>query len=230
MLCKNCGKEIKEGMDYCMECGAPIEEPAVITLTKEQLKAPKKKAEPDAVTGPFFDLSGFVNNLKSSVSMLLAFIGAILLYLSSFSTWLWEQLFDQKKSANIFDLGNKSGEMYIGKASFLILGIIILITGLLMLIMSADPYIRPLKSFGNSEVKRTILKCVPIIISIIIFILIWKNNLYEQAYNNIKNQIDFAKSIGSSSNYTGGRGVGPILYICGVALYTLSVLFEKKDN
>lgn len=229
MQCNNCGKEIKEGMDYCMECGAPIEEPAVITLTKEDLKATKNKAEPVA-TGPFFDLSGFVNSLKSSVSMLLAFIGAILLYLSTFSTWLWDQLFEQKKSANIFDMGNKSGEMYIGKSSFLLLGIIILITGLLMLIISADSYIRPLKSIGNSEAKRTILKCIPIIISIIIFILIWKNNLYEQAYNNIKIQIDFAKSIGSSSNYTGGRGVGPILYICGVALYALSVLFEKKDN
>lgn len=228
MQCNNCGKEIKEGMDYCMECGAPIEEPAVITLTKENLKATKNKEEPAAVTGPFFDLSGFVHSLKTSISMLLAFIGAILLYLSSFSTWLWDELFEQKKSANIFDMGNKSGEMYIGKSIFLVWGIIILITGLLMLIMSADSYIRPLKSIGNSEVKRTILKCIPIIISIIIFMLIWKNNLYEQAYNNIKNQIDFAKSIGSNSNYTGGRGVGPILYICGVALYSLSVLFEKK--
>ena len=229
MQCNNCGKEIKEGMDYCMECGAPIEEPAVITLTKEDLKVTKKKAEPAAVTGPFFDLSGFINSLKSSVSMLLAFIGAILLYLSSFSTWLWYQLFEQKKSANIFDMGNKSSEMYIGKATFLILGIFILITGLLMLIMSADSYIRPLKSIGNSQTKRTILKCIPIIISIVIFILIWKNNLYEQAYNNIKNQIDFAREIGSS-NYTGGRGAGPVLYICGVALYAISVLFEKKDN
>lgn len=230
MQCNNCGKEIKEGMDYCMECGAPIEEPAVITLTKEDLKATKNKAEPAAATGPFFDLSGFVNGLKSSISILLAFIGAIFLYLSTFSTWLWEQLFEQKKAANIFDMGNKSGEMYIGKSSFSLFGIIILITGLLMLIMSADSYIRPLKSIGNSEAKRTILKCIPIIISIIIFILIWKNNLYEQAYNNIKNQIDFAKNIGSGSNYTGGRGIGPILYIGGVALYALSVLFEKKDN
>lgn len=229
MQCNNCGKEIKEGMDYCMECGAPLEEPAVITLTKEDLKATKNKAEPAAVTGPFFDLSGFVNGLKSSISMLLAFLGSILLYLSSFSTWLWYQLFEQKKSANIFDMGNKSSEMYIGKSSFFIFGTIIIITGLVMFIMSADVYIRPLKSIGNSEVRRIILKCIPIIICIIVFILIYKNNLYEQAYNNIKNQIDFAKNIGSS-NYTGGRGAGPILYIGGVVLYTLSILFEKKDN
>lgn len=229
MQCNNCGKEIKEGMDYCMECGAPIEEPAVITLTKEDLKATKNKAEPVAVTGPFFDLSGFINGLKSSMSMLLAFVGAILLYLSSFSTWLWDKLFEQKKSANIFDLGNKSSEMYIGKSSFLILGIIILITGLLMLIISAGSYIRPLRSIGSSEGKRIILKCIPLIISIVVFILIWKNNLYEQAYNNINNHIDYAKNLGSS-NYTGGRGAGPVLYICGVALYAISVLFEKKDN
>ncbi len=230
MECKNCGKEIKEGMDYCMECGAPIEEPAVITLTKDDLKAAKKKPETPVVTGPFFDFSAYIGNLKSSVSLFLAFLGAILLYLSSFSTWIWYQLFDEKKSANIFDMGIKSNEMYIGKSSFLIFGIIVLVTGLLMLVVSASSCIRPLKAFCSSDIKRIFLKALPIIIAVIIFILIWKNDSYVQSYNNIKSQIDLAQKIGAHANYNGGRGAGPVLYIAGVALYTLSTLFDRKEN
>lgn len=229
MQCSNCGKEIKDGMDYCMECGAPIEEPAV--LDKETIKASQKKAS-QAVEeqGAFFDLSGYVSRLKSSITILLALIGALLLYFSSFSSWLWSRLFDDKTSANLFDLGIKSQEMYLGSSKFLILGILTFAAGLLMLIMSASAFIRPIKKIHNNQLLTLILKLSPIIISIVVFILILKDNTYSTVYNNIKSQIELAKSLGASSNFDGGRGLGPIFYIAGTCLYAISVLIDMTEN
>ncbi|MDE6025642.1 MAG: zinc ribbon domain-containing protein [Lachnospiraceae bacterium] len=231
MQCNNCGKEIKDGMDYCMECGAPIEEPAV--LNKEAIKAAQKKiSQTDTEQGTFFDLSGYIDKLKSSITILLALIGALLLYFSSFSSWIWSRLFDDKVSANLFDLGIKSQDMYLGSSKFLIFGILTLAVGILMLIMSASSFIRPLKKLQNNSLLTLILKLLPIILSIVILILIFKDNTYSTAYNNIANQIELAKSLGASSNFDGGRGLGPILYIAGTCIYSLSVLadtLEKKS-
>ncbi|MCM1399542.1 MAG: zinc ribbon domain-containing protein [Clostridium sp.] len=229
MQCSNCGKEIKDGMDYCMECGAPIEEPAV--LSKETIKASQKKA-PQMIEeqGSFFDLSGYVDKLKSSITILLAFIGALLLYFSSFSSWIWSRLFDDKTSANLFDLGSKSQELYLGSSKFLILGILTFAAGLLMLIMSASTFIRPLKKISTNKLLALILKLLPVIISIIVLILILKDNAYSTAYNNIKSQIELAKSLGASSNFDGGRGLGPILYIAGTCIYAVSVLIDILEN
>ena len=38
MVCKECGKEIPEGALYCESCGAPLEEPIVLKVSKEDIK------------------------------------------------------------------------------------------------------------------------------------------------------------------------------------------------
>ena len=43
MVCKECGKEIPEGAMYCEACGAPLEEPIVLKVTKEDIKRAEKE-------------------------------------------------------------------------------------------------------------------------------------------------------------------------------------------
>ena len=43
MVCKECGKEIPEGALYCESCGAPLEEPIVLKVSKEDIKRAEKE-------------------------------------------------------------------------------------------------------------------------------------------------------------------------------------------
>lgn len=225
MQCKNCGCDIKEGMDYCMSCGAPVSEPAVITITKESLKKEKSVDE-----GPFFDFSGYLSGIKSSTAGFLALLGSLLIYLSTFSSWIWSKLFDSKVSANLFDMGTKSQDLYMGSSKFFILAIVTILIGVSMFALSASKYIKPLKAINNDDTKNLIISFIPVILAIIVFVLIFKDHTYSEAYNNIKNQLNLAKSIGSSTNFKGGRGAGPIFYLVGTGIYTLSIIIKKVSD
>ena len=48
MVCKECGKEIPEGALYCESCGAPLEEPIVLKVSKEDIKRAEKEEKAKA--------------------------------------------------------------------------------------------------------------------------------------------------------------------------------------
>ena len=48
MVCKNCGTEIPEGALYCESCGAPLEEPVVLKVSKEDIKLAEKEEKTKA--------------------------------------------------------------------------------------------------------------------------------------------------------------------------------------
>ena len=48
MVCKNCGTEIPEGALYCESCGAPLEEPVVLKVSKEDIKRAEKEEKTKA--------------------------------------------------------------------------------------------------------------------------------------------------------------------------------------
>lgn len=216
MVCSNCGKELPEGATYCLECGEPIEEPIVLKATKIEEKAgPRLKAD-----GPFINFSGYVASLKSDTSCFLALLGALLTYLAPFMSWGWRRLFETKESGNLFDFGSKNATMTLGKSIFLVFAILVVLNGVCMLVISARENIRPIRPHADN----VILWLVPIVLGVLVFILIIRNETYRQLLNGIENQIDLAKHLGNAKNIDGGRGFGPIFYLGGLALYTLSVL------
>ena len=99
MVCRECGKEIADGLDYCTECGAPVEEPIVIKMskddikkankdldkkTKEQRKSTNKDGKGKNVIGAYdesedyegecINLVGYGKSLGSNINNLLALI------------------------------------------------------------------------------------------------------------------------------------------------------------
>lgn len=237
MVCNNCGKDIPEGNDYCLECGAPLDEPVVIKITKDDIrKANKKDKETKAVKvveeaedvsqRAFIDVAGYLKSLTNNVGNMLALMGAVLLYLSPFMTWLWDKLWDTKSSGNLFDLGGKNGDMALGTPVIIIFAIVILLTGFAMLILSARENIRPLKPYADNY----LIRFIPVIVGIIIFVLIIKNGSYAAAIENIGKGIEHAKQFGVSQNYKGGSGMGPALYLVGLALYAISVFMDMMNR
>lgn len=234
MVCSNCGKEIKEGVDYCMECGAPLEEPKVIKLTKEDIKKANRPVRKDAprdkdivMDVPFFDFKGYISNSKNDISIFASLIGALLLYVSSFSPWCWIKLFDNKSSGTLFDLGIKSSEVYLSK-KFLILAICVFLVGIFMICMSASEYIRPLANITDYTVKN-ILFVLPIVLACILLFLIMKDKDYSSFIKYIEGQVKLAKNLGST-NYSGGRGLGPVFYVVGVVFYSVSAIFNIRKG
>lgn len=261
MVCRECGKEIADGLDYCTECGAPVEEPIVIKMskddikkankdldkkTKEQRKSTNKDGkgknvigaydESEDYEGEFINLVGYGKSLGSNINNLLALIGAILLYVSPFMTWLYQKLHGFKTTGNLFELGGKvvkdqwgtavNAKITLGSSLFVLYAVIILLSGFCMMVFSARRYIKPMWKFRN----KYLIRFIPAITSIIAFVLVFTNKYYKEVINNYKSLKDIAKSSNSSNAFSYGNGLGPILCIAGIAIYIISILFDAAKK
>lgn len=252
MVCKECGKEIPEGALYCESCGAPLEEPIVLKVTKEDIKrvereekikakqqakaaakeviktAPEKKynrKEPDRSKA--IDIVGYFQSIGSDINLLLSFAGAIMLYLAPFMNWIRERVFDVSRKANLFEMGMKSSMveedgsiLAMGATVILVLGIIAILVGIWMLLLSASDYIKWMRKYADNPIMRF----APILIMIIILVIIMNNRVYVQSLKALEDNIRLAKKLGTASNYNAGRGAGPVLYIIGLAAYTIGTI------
>lgn len=247
MICKNCNKDIPAGSEYCPECGAPMDEPVVISMTKEDIKNANKKLNKKksikhkksegalkkssngarlAAEGPLFNLPGYAKSLKDDSANFLGLIGALILFYSPFMTWLWEELWEKKKTASLFDMGGKSAELALGKPVIIFFAVLVLITAIAMLAESARENIRPLRPYADN----ILIRLAPVAAAIIILILIMVNKEYSVAINNINEIMEKAENMGASKNYDGGRGIGIVFYIAGTVIYTLSVVFDMSKG
>lgn len=265
MVCKECGKEIPEGALYCESCGAPLEEPVVLKVSKEDIKragkeekvrtkerakvaqeAAKKRAkettkkEPHKVPADLskkIDIVGYFRAIGSDINTLLAFVGAIALYLAPFMNWIFEKIFDVKKKANLFEIGMKSSMveedgsiLAMGATIVLVLAILVILVGIWMLLMSGADYVQPLRKYAANPVMRF----APIVLMIIIFVIIMNNKSYTQSLNVLEKSRELAKSLGNSNNYDAGRGIGPVMYIGGLTVYTIGTVGDfinrKRQN
>lgn len=255
MVCKNCGTEIPEGALYCESCGAPLEEPVVLKVSKEDIKRAEKeektkakerakaaalaarkepsKPEPKQIhkkpadPNKKIDIVGYVKSIGTDLNTMLSFIGAIILYLAPFMNWIYEKVFDVKRKASLFEMGMKSSMveedgsiLAMGATILMILGIVAILVGIWMLLLSGADYIAPLRRFAGNPIMRF----APVVVMILIFVLIMKNRDYVQSLRVLENNVRLSKDLGSSSNYGAGRGVGPLLYICGLVIYTLGTI------
>lgn len=259
MVCKECGKEITdETLSYCPECMAPLDEPVVINMSKDDIKKASKEfdkkekelqkkvaetaSEAKIVAvgedidldaeyeGPFINLLGFVKSLGTNLSNLLVFIGAVMIYISPFLVWLWETLHKNKNKSNLFGMAAKpskilsgdSSVLALGSTTILIMAILLLVSGFLMLLVSAREYIKPMWKFRYSLV----LRLVPVILAIVAFLVIWNDKSYVNILDSMKELKDMAKTLNQSYVYSYGRGIGPVVCIGGIGIYIISILVD----
>lgn len=232
MVCSNCNCEIEDGATYCLECGAPIDEPVVISSVKT------KKVEKDANTqgstekqskkgifqyeGKFFDFGGYVKALGSSPSILIGLLAALMVYVAPFLTWIWKKQFEMEYSGNLFDMGGSKGDMALDDKTITLIAILIVLSSIDMLAFSACRYIGPLKSFENNYIVRGI----PVIIVGVLLLIVLGRDSYGLALENMEAQIELAEQFNQGSNFSGGKGSGPIILAAGVVLYAISVFLD----
>ena len=171
------------------------------------------------------------------MNLLLAFVGSNLLYLAPFMNWIWEKLFDVKRKANLFEIGMKSSMveedgriLAMGETIVLVLGIIAILVGVWMLLLSACDYIKWLRKYAANPIMRF----APILVMLVIFIIVINNKHYTQSLRVLEDNVRLAKELGTSSNYDAGRGLGPVFYVAGLVIYTLGTvgdfLERKRKN
>lgn len=258
MVCKNCGKEIPEESLYCEACGAPLEEPVVLNVSKEDIKRAGKEEKvrakerikatqkntqplqtkkiskkPEADLTKKVDIVGYAKSIGADHNTLLAFIGALMLYLSPFLNWIFERVFDTKRKANLFEIGMKSSMvekdgsiLAMGQTIVLVLAVVSIIIGIWMLLLSGADYIRSIRRFAGNVVMRV----VPIVILLVIFFIIINNKTYTHSLQVLEDNVRLAKEMGTTSNYSAGRGIGPVIYICGLIVYTFGTLGDLLNH
>ena len=248
MVCKECGKEITdESLGYCPECLAPLNEPVIENMSKDDIKKANKNLEKkekeiqkkvvnDTVKikpvknlglekeyeGPFIDLTGYVKSVGTNMTNLFALIGAVCLYLSPFATWMWESLFKVKKKADLFDLGGKNGDLFLQAPVITGMAVILLLSGFFMMLMSAREYVKPVWKFRYNFIARFI----PVITATVAFLIVFFNKKYSKSIDSKEAFKKTAVSIGQADKYSYGRGIGPILCLLGIAIYFVSVLID----
>ena len=255
MVCKECGKEFDDSLDYCPECGAPANSPVVVSMTKGDIKKAGKnfekkerdmqkvnraranaQAKIDAKTasyeGPVVNLVGYVKSLFNNSANLIAFMGAILVYLAPFFAWIWYEIQDKKIKADLFfmsgDVIDKySTDIKLNQPILFAAAVIILVVGFLMLLMSARAYIKPLWNFRYNYLVRFI----PVIVGVADFLLIYFNKVFQAKLDEIKLLVDSAKKFGMSGACKGGIGLGALLFLIGIGLYIISIVIDylKKN-
>ncbi len=261
MVCKNCGKEIPDGALYCESCGAPLEEPVVLKVSKEDIKraekeekerekermkaaveAAKKQPKSDskkeihkiaADMSRKIDIVGYFKTIGTDLNTLLAFVGAIAIYLAPFMNWIWEKVFDVKRKASLFEMGLKSSMveddgriLAMGATILLVLGIVAILVGIWMLLLSAADYVAPVRKFAGNPIMRF----APVLVMIVIFVIIMNNKEYMQALKVLEDNVELSKSLGTSSNYSAGRGFGPVLFVVGLVLYTIGTIGDFLNH
>ena len=190
-----------------------------------------------ADTSKAIDIVGYFQSIGGDMNLLLAFVGSILLYLAPFMNWIWEKLFDVKRKANLFEIGMKSSMveedgsiLAMGETIVLVLGIIAILVGVWMLLLSACDYIKWLRKYAANPIMRF----APILVMLVIFIIVINNKHYTQSLRVLEDNVRLAKELGTSSNYDAGRGLGPVFYVAGLVIYTLGTvgdfLERKRKN
>ena len=235
-----------EGATYCLECGASIDEPVVLSDIKpknveEALAGGKIKEKKNLVEdfkdsfrncknykGPFLDFSGYVKSLGADTPVLLGLISAILVYLAPFFSWLWKEHFEVKDSANLFELGGKHAELALHSGLLIFMAVLIMLSAIDMLAFSGCKYVGPLKAFENNY----IIRILPAILTLIFFLIIVKSKDYSGALDFINNQEAKAEDLGSGFNYAGGMGIGVYMLITGEIIYAVSVFmnYTKRNK
>ena len=202
MVCEQCNAKIKDGLDFCQECGAPVQEAVIITCMDD--------IPLDAQ--PFVNLVEYVKCLTTNIYSLMALVGAICLYLSPFMTWSYGNIGGEKVKADLFDIGNQYGDLALNKPIITILGILILFCGVIMMAMAGRTGIRPLKKYADI----VIIRFIPGAMAIILFVVQLMNKSYKVQRELY--QVDIFNCL------------GPMILIIGVVIYTVSIIMEKNSK
>lgn len=211
MKCKVCGKEIAEDKEYCEECEEIIPDSEVIRVTRDDLKKLKKKEPRLKAEGPFIDIEGYVKSLIKDYSNILALVGAVLMYLSPYCCWL-KITAEKTIKGSLFDISGKYIDEIIAlkQPELVVSCILLIISGIIMLILSARENIRLLRPYSDNY----ILRCVPVFLSIIAGGIVLLNSEYRNVlkYSSVES------------------GAGKTMCILGIIIYVLSLIMSKATE
>lgn len=226
MICSNCGKEIEDEASYCLECGASVDEPVVISTKQAREAIASASKYNTSYEGPFIDFSGYVKSLGTDTSALIGLLATVLVYLAPFFSWLWKEQFGARDTGNLFELGGKNSVMSLNSGIIIVMAVLILLSAIDMLAFSGCKYIGPLKVFEQNYVVRAL----PAVTTTIFLVVVINVEKYKTTLSFIKEQVEIAEELGSGFSFTGGMGVGPIMLIIGIILYGLSVMLSYMKN
>lgn len=211
MECKICGKEIAEGREYCDECAALVPDEEVIHITKEDIKKLNKKEPRLKADGPFINVEGYAKSLVTNYANILAVIGAVLMYLSPYFSWLKIKTDGRTIKGSMFDIAGKyiNDVIALKQPVLIVCGILFIISGIMMLIFSARENIRLLRPYADNY----LLRLIPVVFAAAAFIMVITNGAYKNVFKN--------------SHVEGGAG--KTMCIIGVIVYILSIVMDKAN-
>lgn len=222
MKCNVCQVEIPEGQDFCPECGESIFE--AIVMSSEDVK----KTEEKGIIKPKVNKSATKNNdfhkgitvssnlselLKNDKTSAFGLIGAILIIISPFFTWIWQRQVENKISVSLF-----MNTKLMGFDSFQmkLYGIVIIILGAILILLIVGEFIPLINKYSKSILWKKLI----LMVGVVLLIAILKNKEFHSAYEKIMNDVNRLKEAKVlDPKLSGGLGAGVYLMSAGILLY-----------
>lgn len=214
MVCKQCGKEISEGRNYCEACLLELEQDdlSVVVLSKETMKKNMKNASrKNAVV----DLSGYVKSLANERLRIVMLIGAILTYLSPFLSWMKSDFNyinepGKSHSASLFVLGGDVGVLSLSQRIITWSAVLLMVAGIMMLLRSAKDYIPGLQPILEYR-WAAYVPCVLVAVALLWFLI---NKGVRNAWKTVIKP-----------------DIGILVCFVGIVLYVVAnVQYDKKQK
>ncbi len=144
--------------------------------------------------------NAIVGALKGDVMKLVGLIGAFLIFLTPFFTWLKLEVWGDKESGNFFKIADLDDCGVFG-----FLGVLLLIVGLAIMFWDLADYA---PAFANIKAKVAVIPYIDIILCGIALIIM----IIALAHGDLNDHIELVEDFGGEAS----RGIGPVIGILAV--------------
>ncbi|MBO5387709.1 MAG: hypothetical protein J6A59_06150 [Lachnospiraceae bacterium] len=144
--------------------------------------------------------NAIVGALKGDLMKLVGLVGAFLIFLTPFFTWLKMEMWGEKESGNFFDIADLDD-----CGIFTLLGILLLIVGLAIMFWDLADYA---PAFANIKAKVAMIPYFDIILCGVALLIV----IIALAHGDLNDYIELVEDWGGEAS----RGFGPVIGFIGV--------------
>ena len=212
MNCTICGAQIPMGQPNCPNCGAMVQQQAQPMGQPVQPMGGYQQpmggyqqpmGQPQQMGGGV-NANAIIGALTGDIMKLIGLIGAFIIFITPFFTWLKVEFWGEKGSENLFGIAD--AEDY---GIFILYGILLLVVGAALIIWDLADYIPVLGAVKGILSKVPFLELILCAVALLVVIL-------SLAHGDLNETLDLVKDWGGEAS----RGIGPVIGFIGIIAAT----------
>ncbi len=162
------------------------------------------------------NFNGFINSLKTDYMKLIGFIGAFLILIAPFFSWMSLKMKEkgekaERESMNMFKLGSDADQ-----AIITICAILVLVVGVALILWDLADYVPALGAIKAKVMGVPYIELILVGVALLAFILVMVNGEVNDGIEAGKELIEMYKEWNDDVSGHCNHGVGPVILILGI--------------